>query len=238
MLKKQKISTEYDKSTIKYLEEIGKYPSLTQQEEYALWKSYKDKHDMGAKEKLIKSNLKFVANVAKSFQGLGLSYADLIAEGNIGLIKGLEKFDGEKGYKLISYSVWWIKQSILEAINERNCSDAEDLPDDNINPDFDIEDIEIVDYVPEKSYFYDEEDSKAEAKQVSKDKVGFLMNFLSEKERFIIKSYWGLNGEKLTLCDIGEELGLTKERVRQINDNAIKKLRSISLSLEGDKALF
>ena len=130
MLKKQKVGTEHDKSVSTYFNEVAEFKPLSKEEELALWRKYKYEGDEKAKNKLISSNLKFVASIAKQYQGRGLSYADLIAEGNIGLLKAIDKFDGERGYKIISYSVWWIKQSILEALEKRNTSNNEDLPND------------------------------------------------------------------------------------------------------------
>ena len=134
MLKKQKIGTEHDKSVSTYFNEVASYKPLSKDEELELWRKYKYNGDLGARDKLISSNLKIVASIAKQYQGRGLSYADLIAEGNIGLMKALDKFDGERGYKIISYSVWWIKQTILEALAKRNTSDDEDLPNDYEKP--------------------------------------------------------------------------------------------------------
>ena len=130
MLKKKKIINDFEKSSQIYFKEISNFSPLSREEEYSLWERYKKHNDIAARDKLIKSNLKFVASVAKSYQGLGLSYSDLIAEGNYGFMKAIDKFDYEKGYKTISYSVWWIKQSILEALNERNGIEGDSLPED------------------------------------------------------------------------------------------------------------
>lgn len=231
MLKKQKVSQEFDKSVQTYLKEIGQYKPLTQKEEFDLWKKYKYGHDKSAKEKLVKSNLKFVANVARCYQGRGLSYSDLIAEGNMGLIRGIEKFDGEKGFKVISYSVWWIKQAIMEALEERNSSEDEDLPDDNLNvdgSDDDAEENEIVTALP-----FINEDISDNNNPTAKERINFLLSFLTERERFIIESYWGLGGDRpMTLEMIGEEINLTKERVRQIAAKTLTKLRSLSLTFD------
>ena len=130
MLKKQKVGLEHDKSVTSYFNDVAGYKPLSKEEELDLWRKYKYDGDLNARNKLISSNLKCVASIAKQYQGRGLSYADLIAEGNIGLMKALDKFDGERGFKVISYSVWWIRQTILEALSKRNTSDNEDLPCD------------------------------------------------------------------------------------------------------------
>ena len=113
MLKQKKIINDFERSSLTYFNEISEFKPLSREEEFSLWERYRKNNDIGARDKLIKSNLKFVASVAKNYQGLGLSYADLIAEGNCGLLKAIDKFDYEKGFKTISYSVWWIRQSIL-----------------------------------------------------------------------------------------------------------------------------
>ena len=130
MLKKTKVINDFDKCPQSYFNDINNFNPLSREEEYSLWERYKKNNDMGARDKLIKSNLKFVAAVARKYQGHGLSYSDLIAEGNYGLMKAFDKFDYEKGFKTISYSVWWIKQSILEALKERNSIPSDDLPED------------------------------------------------------------------------------------------------------------
>ena len=140
MLKKKKIVNDFERSSQTYFKEISEFKPLSREEEFSLWERYRKNNDIGARDKLIKSNLKFVASVARGYQGLGLSYSDLIAEGNCGLMKAIDKFDYEKGYKTISYSVWWIKQSILEALKERAGIEGEELPQDferqySLNPD-------------------------------------------------------------------------------------------------------
>ena len=124
MIKKNKYINDFDISAKIYFSEISQYKSLSQEEELSLWKRYKLNNDLKARDTIIKPNLKFVASIAKGYQGRGLSYSDLIAEGNCGLLRALNKFDYKKGYKTISYSVWWIRQAILEALKERNGLEA------------------------------------------------------------------------------------------------------------------
>lgn len=226
MLKKQKIGTEHDKSVSTYFNEVANYKPLSKDEELELWRKYKYNGDIGARDKLISSNLKFVARIAKQYQGRGLSYADLIAEGNIGLIKALDKFDGERGYKIISYSVWWIRQTILEALAKRNTSNDEDLPlDYEKQPDADDEQDEIID-----ENFVN--DGLERAQQLERDEIiRVLMEYLNQREKNIITKYYGLDGGKpKTLEEIGLEYGLTKERIRQIKNTSFKKMRSIALA--------
>lgn len=228
MLKKQKVGTEHDKSVTTYFNEVANCKPLSREEEYELWKKYKYDGDMGARDKLISANLKFVASIAKQYQGRGLSYADLIAEGNIGLMKALDKFDGDRGYKVISYSVWWIKQSILEALAKRNTSDAEDLPCD-YEKQYAAEDDDYQ--IDNEGDSYISEDF-GEGDEVERTKaINFLMDYLNQRERNIITKYYGLDGNKpKTLEEIGMEYGLTKERIRQIKNMSFKKMRSVALA--------
>ena len=232
-MKRNKNIVEYDTNIEKYFNDISEYKPLSREEEYELWLKYKYKNDIEARNKLVSANLKFVANIAKNYQGRGLSYSDLIAEGNIGLIKGLDNFDGEKGYKIISYCVWWIKQTIKEAIEKRNSMDTEDLPTFNEKDEFDDEVLESENYndIPYETNDVDELDVK--------QKIGSLMNFLSEKERNIITEYYGLDGSKpKTLDEIGKEFGISKERIRQINENSFKKMRSAALSFNMSETIY
>lgn len=213
-----------------YFNEIGKYEPLSKEEEMTLWERYKKRNDMSARDKLITSNLKFVANIAKSYQGMGLSYADLIAEGNCGLMKAMDKFDYKRDYKTISYSVWWIRQTIMEALSQRAEINGETLPDDS---DKEVEEESLLN--SDKPDIGDEYTDKSYYKAISdgemKGMVSFLMDVLSDREKNIISKYFGIERKKeMTLEEIGKEMGLTKERVRQIKESAMKKLRSAALS--------
>ena len=228
MLKKKKIVNDFERSSQTYFKEISEFKPLSKEEEYSLWERYRKNNDMVARDKLIKSNLKFVASVAKGYQGLGLSYSDLIAEGNYGLLKAIDKFDYEKGYKTISYSVWWIRQTILEALKERVGIEGESLPQDfehqteNMDEDIDYETQDA--YIDENSY----DDFKSEE---LKKVIYSMINCLTEKEQYVITEYFGLATKKgITLEEIGKNMGLTKERVRQIKEKALKKLRSEALN--------
>ena len=227
MLKKQKIGTEHDKSVSAYFNEVANYKPLSRDEELDLWRKYKYNGDMVARDKLISSNLKFVAAIAKQYQGRGLPYADLIAEGNVGLMKGIDKFDGERGFKVISYSVWWIRQTILEALEKRNTSNSEDLPRDYEKTPV-TDDDDCSPSVKEDSFINDGFDNK-EVEQTEAIKI--LMEYLNQREKNIITKYYGLDGNKpKTLEEIGLEYGLTKERIRQIKSISFKKMRSIALA--------
>ena len=229
MLKKKKIINDFERSSQTYFKEISEFKPLSREEEFSLWERYRKNNDIGARDKLIKSNLKFVASVAKNYQGLGLSYADLIAEGNCGLLKAIDKFDYEKGFKTISYSVWWIRQSILEALKERAGIEGDSLPQDFEKQNQCEDEEQTVDNTVEEEYISsDSEEFKIEE---LKKTINMLIGCLTEREQYVISEYYGLNAkEGATLEEIGASMGLTKERVRQIKEKALKKLRSEALN--------
>ena len=227
MIKKNKFINDFDLSSQLYFNEISKYKPLSIDEELKLWKQYKYNNDLKARDKLITSNLKFVASVAKGYQGRGLSYSDLIAEGNCGLLKAIDKFDFKKGYKTISYSVWWIRQSILEALKERNILNSEELPSDFEKQQ--NEEDEIVEEPTKIDFSFEYENENTDNEEV-KNIIKILTKCLNKRELIIVSRYYGLDGECLTLEEIGRELNLTKERIRQILEKSLKKLRTEALT--------
>ena len=265
------ITNRESQSLDKYLQEIGHEELLSVEEEVELAQRIK-KGDREALEKLTKANLRFVVSVAKQYQNQGLSLPDLINEGNLGLMKAAEKFDETRGFKFISYAVWWIRQSILQAIaeqsrivrlplnqvssvskinralnkfeqeNERRPSVNEiaekvDLPEEKIAdamkvnsrhvsvdaPFADGEDNSLLDVLPnDDSPMADNE----LVKESLREEINRALALLNDRERNIIQAFFGINEPEMTLEEIGEKFGLTRERVRQIKEKAIRKLRS------------
>lgn len=259
----------------KYLQEIGKEDLITVEEEVELAQRIK-KGDQKALEKLTKANLRFVVSVAKQYQNQGLSLPDLINEGNLGLIKAAEKFDETRGFKFISYAVWWIRQSILQALaeqsrivrlplnqvgslnkinkafarfeqeNERTPSPEElatmlDISKDKVSDTLRVSGRHVSVDAP----FADGEDNNLLDVLVNADspnadrglineslstEVDRALETLTDRERDIVKYFFGIGCSEMTLEEIGEKFGLTRERVRQIKEKAIRRLRHSSRS--------
>ena len=189
---------------------------------------FHQKKNMSAREALIKANLKFVPTVAKQFKGCGLPFADIIEEGNIGLIKAIDRFNPNKDNKVISYAVWWIRKCIMEAIEKKGMLDTENIDDLN-NQNYE-KDEKNNDYenniINNKNDFDEAEETPVDVKWIIEE----LFDGVPERERYIISDYYGLDGGKpKTLDEIGEEFNITKERVRQLNEKALKKMRSNAL---------
>jgi len=265
------ITNRESESLDKYLQEIGHEELLTIDEEVELAQRIR-KGDRDALEKLTKANLRFVVSVAKQYQNQGLSLPDLINEGNLGLIKAAEKFDETRGFKFISYAVWWIRQSILQAIaeqsrivrlplnqvgsvnkinrmlnkfeqeNERRPSVEEianeiNIPEEKIAdamkvntrhvsmdaPFADGEDNSLLDILPNNDAPMADDDLVLES---LRKEIGQALQVLNERERKIIEAFYGINQAEMTLEEIGSKYGLTRERVRQIKEKAIRRLRN------------
>ena len=254
----------------KYLQEIGKEEMISAEEEVELAQRIK-KGDQKALERLTRANLRFVVSVAKQYQNQGLSLPDLINEGNLGLLKAAERFDETRGFKFISYAVWWIRQSILQAISEQSrivrlplnqvgsvnkinreinrfeqanerrpsleeIAEKVDLPEDKIDDAMNInghhisvdapfvegEDNSLLDVMANNDAPMADNTLVAES---LKAEIQTALNVLNERERNVIEASYGINTPELTLEEIGNKFGLTRERVRQIKEKAIRKLR-------------
>lgn len=259
----------------KYLQEIGKEDLINVEEEVELAQRIK-KGDHEALEKLTRANLRFVVSVAKQYQNQGLTLPDLINEGNLGLIKAAEKFDETRGFKFISYAVWWIRQSILQALAEQSrivrlplnqvgslnkinkafsrfeqeferkptpeeLAEALELPREKVvdtlrvsgrhisvdAPFVDGEDNSLLDVLPNADSPIADRALLTESLIREIDRA---LATLTEREREIIKCFFGIGVQEMTLEEIGEKFGLTRERVRQIKEKAIRRLRHTSRS--------
>ncbi len=272
----KQITNRESQSLDKYLQEIGKVDLLTADEEVVLAKRIRE-GDQLALEKLTKANLRFVVSVAKQYQNQGLSLGDLINEGNLGLIKAAQRFDETRGFKFISYAVWWIRQSILQALAEQSrivrlplnrvgslnkisktFSELEQKFEREPSPEelaevLEVSASEVVDTMKisgrhvsmDAPFVQGEENSLLDVLENDGDQkpddglmtdslrkeVQRALSTLTSREADVITLYFGLNGEHaMTLEEIGEKFNLTRERVRQIKEKAIRRLRHTSRS--------
>ena len=193
------------------------------------------KGNLKAKNEILEANLRFVFDIAKHYTGRGVPISELISDGNMGLLKAIDKFDESKDVKFISYAVWWIRQAMLESIKRRNAINFVEIePNTDNDSSMDkklIEDDEDDTYF--NNDFSNENDEKErEIKIEQKNIVIKLLNVLDERERDVIESYYGINDKKeLTLTDIGKKYNLSSERVRQIKKKGLMKLRTKMLLL-------
>lgn len=218
-----------------YYKELKKCNPIAKSVELDLIKKAKNNNIL-AKNQLLTANLKFVFNVAKNYKGCGASIEDLISEGNLGLIKAIDKFDTNRDVKFISYAVWWIRQSIQEFLKKKQIKDSiELLEDDSIKkPKFDNkinDEINEDDDLDEGIVLIDDTFSnQLDAKQ--KAVINNLLSKLDERAQFIIKSYYGFDSDCMTLEEIGKKLNLSRERVRKIKEKNLRILRSELLLLD------
>lgn len=216
-------ANDFSPTVTTYYKELGKYRPMQKDEETELIIRAKN-GDVNAQNKILEANLRFVFNIAKRYKGMGVPLLDLISEGNLGLMKAINKFDPNRDNKFITYAVWWVRESIKQFIKENtttytvDCSIYEDDEDAPTN------------------FISDETKSEEDHK---KEVISKLLSKLTEREKEIIEKYYGLNGkEEKNLEEIGKELGLTKERIRKIKWSALQKMRSEILIIEGADLIF
>jgi len=222
---------DFNRTTQVYYNDLKKYKPLTKAKEKRLLKLSR-KGNLKAKNELLEANLKFVFDIAKHYTGRGLSISELISEGNMGLLKAVEKFDEEKDVKFISYAVWWIKQGMLEAIKKKRLITLVEIDPTESNDSIferkiaDAED-ETMGGVSDVGFSNEAEEHKKELGANQREVIGKLLNSLNSREKEIIEHYYGLsNKRELTLNEIGKKYNLSSERVRQVKLTAIRKLRS------------
>ena len=276
MAKAGRAINESNRSLSQYLEEIGKFEPLHPSREVELAQAIKKGKRLAMKE-LVEANLRFVVSVAKDYQGQGLPLTDLINEGNMGLMKAAGRFDETRGFKFISYAVWWIRQSILQALAEHSrivrlplnrvgtiskiTKQAEKLEaeverspnEEEIGRNLEMTSDEVIDAMKisrrhhslnapfrdgDKNSLIDiiQDDGQIDPDEPLmaeslKDEIRQSLDTLKDRERQVIKMYFGIGRDyALTLNEIGEEFSLTRERVRQIKEKAIRRLRHRSRS--------
>lgn len=229
-------ANDFTRTTQLYFDDLKKYKPLTKIKEKRLLKLSK-KGNIKAKNEILESNLKFVFDVAKHYTGRGLSISELISEGNMGLLRAIDKFDEEKDVKFISYAVWWIRQAMTEAIKKKKLLSMVELDSTESNDTIferkvsDDED-EYVDRVNDVKFSNESEEYKKELGATQKEVIEKLLGVLNSREKEIIENYYGLGIHKeLTLQEIGKKYNLSSERVRQIKKQGLKKLRSKMLLL-------
>ena len=224
-----------------YYDDLKKYKPLTKAKERRLLKKCK-KGNLKAKNEILEANLRFVFDIAKHYTGRGVPISELISDGNIGLLRAIEKFDESKDVKFISYAVWWIRQAMLESIKRRNAVNFVEI-EPNTDNDSSMDKKLIEDDEDDVSFnndFSNENDEKSiEVSENQRNIITSLIGTLSDRERDIVENYYGINDKKeLTLTDIGKKYNLSSERVRQIKLNAIRKLRSKILLYDDLEDLF
>jgi RNA polymerase primary sigma factor len=218
-------------STVRtYYDELKKYKPLSRARERRLLKLCK-RGDEKAKNELLEANLKFVFDIAKRYTGRGISIGELISEGNMGLIKAVDKFDESQDVKFISYAVWWIRHSMLDAIRKSKLIKFVEIDSENGNNqslEKKVTDDEDESVSSSELMFSNEHDErKRETNDEQRRIISSLLTILSPREKFVIENYYGINNKnELTLNEIGIELKLSSDRVRQVKKQALKKLRS------------
>ena len=206
-----------------YFRDISGYRTLSKDEVTDLFSRYRENGDTKAHEDIVRHNLKFVAKIAKGYRNQGVPYEDLISEGNLGLIHAIEKYDTERGVPFPSYAVWWIRNSMREAIEKRNNAVFDNAENSE---------EKYYEIFHEGERINEDFERKLDELQERNASVSMLLECLQERERRIITLFYGLNGGKeMTLDEVSDRMNLTIERVRQIKDKAMMKIKSNTLAL-------
>ena len=230
-------------TTVKiYYNELKKYKPISREKERELLIKAKN-GDLKAQNEILTANIRFVFNIASRYKGNGAAISDLISEGNLGLIKAMQKFDLSKDVKFISYAVWWVRNAMQEFIKKRQASLNFEKEDKTLStplvsngiPDSEDERVERREVMLSN----EEDEAKQELHKNQRRIIDALMSKLQGREKKIVIEYYGIDGKKSkNLEELGKELGITKERVRQIKQVALNKLRSEILLIEGADFIF
>lgn len=218
-----------DECVENYFKNLKQFKPLKKEEERKLIEAYKLRNDISARNKLIEHNLKYACQLANTYRNKGLSFSDLISEANNGLIDAIEKYDIKQDVKLISYSKWWIIQRMQAALERENKLPRETLEIESSEESF------YNDEMYEENSCLDYEDNDFDYNEVMNNKylIERITSQISDRERDIVYRYYGINqNERYTLEEIGKYYNLTKERVRQIIDKAMTKMRSEALLID------
>lgn len=218
-----------DECVENYFKNLKQFKPLKKEEERKLIEAYKLRNDISARNKLIEHNLKYACQLANTYRNKGLSFSDLISEANNGLIDAIEKYDIKQDVKLISYSKWWIIQRMQAALERENKLPRETLEIESSEETF------YNDEMYDENSCLDYEDNDFDYNEIINNKylIERITSQISDRERDIVYRYYGINqNERYTLEDIGKVYGLTRERVRQIVDKAMTKMRSEALLID------
>lgn len=230
-------------TTVKtYYDELKRHKPITRARERELIIKAKN-GDIKAQNEILTANLRFVFNIASRYKGNGAAISDLISEGNLGLVKAIEKFDPDRDVKFISYAVWWVRNAMQEFIKKRQVMLSIEKDEDTLNTPvlnngigYDCEDEYVI--KAETVLSNEEDEEKRELNKNQRKIVNELLSSLTERERFIVEQYYGINSKEKNLEEIGNILGITKERVRQCKNVAFSKMRSNILLIDGADLLF
>lgn len=231
-------ANDFTRTTEIYYDDLKRCKPLSRAKERRLLKKCK-RGNLKAKNEVLEANLKFVFDVAKHYTGRGVPILELISEGNMGLLRAIDKFDDSKNVKFISYAVWWIRQAMSEAIKKRKLINFVDICEESEHDSkleeaaYNDQEFDFFETTHNSLFSNEDEETNDEVLSHKKDVVNNVLSSLEERERDIIERYYGIGDKKeLTLSEIGEMYGLSSERVRQIKKQGMKKLRTQILLMD------